>query len=84
MMVIFKFFFFAQIMKLLQSFKINIGLLGSIMVCVTSSYPLANKKNDTVFKYKTDTSYDSSIDKTDTSVKYHGTGKCLAQFSSWQ
>lgn len=29
------FFFFAQITKLLQSFKINIWLLGSVMVCVT-------------------------------------------------
>lgn len=62
-------FFFAQITKLLQSFGINIWLLGSIMVCVTSSYPLANKKNDIIFKYKTDTRYDSSKDKPDNSVK---------------
>lgn len=51
MMVI---FFFAQIMNLLQSFKISIWLLGSIIVCVTASYPLANKKNDIVFKCKTE------------------------------
>lgn len=67
-MISFSFFFFAQITKLFQSFKINIWLLGSVMVCVTSSYPLANKKNYIVFKYKTDTIYDSCMDKTDISV----------------
>lgn len=68
-MMIFFLSFFAQITKLLQSFKINIWLLGSVMVCVTSSYPLANKKNYIVFKYKTDTRYDNCMDKTDISVK---------------
>lgn len=66
-------FFFAQITKQLQSFRINIWLLGSIMVCVTSSYPLANKKNDVVLKYKTETRYDSSMEKTNT-VKQHVMG----------
>lgn len=62
------FFFFAQITKLLQSFKINIWLLGSVMVCVTSSYPLANKKNYIVFKYQKDTRY-NCMDEADISVK---------------
>lgn len=50
------------------------------MVCVTSSYPLANKKNDVVLKYKTERRDDSSTDKTNTSVKQHVMG--LAQFPS--
>lgn len=54
------------------------------MVCVTSSYPLANKKNDTVFTYKTDTRYDGSMDKIDTSAKQHVMGRCLGQFSKLQ